>query len=115
MKCRTAIDGAVEGGIVVSIPDVVLYGSADRSAPLRFPLIDTLLDENGTLAFEADTLIKLAQRGEFPVYPKGIGVLRRERDLFEVCELTVRHPGLEMTSVGFTSGWCYRRHRTAHG
>lgn len=109
LEVQNAIDGAGEGGIVVSIPDVVLYGSADRSAPLRFPLIDTLLDENGTVAFEADALIKLAQRGEFPLYQKGIGVLRRERDLFEVCELTVKHPGLEMTSVGFTSGWCYRR------
>lgn len=95
--------------IVVSIPDLVLYGSTDGSAPLRFPHINKLLAENGTVAFEADTLIKLAQRGEFPLYQKGIGVLRRERDLFEVCELTVRHRGLEMTGVGFTRGWCYRR------
>lgn len=109
LEVQNAIDGAAEGGIVVSIPDLVLYGSADRSAPLRFPHINKLLDENGTVAFEADTLIKLAQRGEFPLYQKGIAVLRRERDLFEVCELTVRHRGLEMTGVGFTRGWCYRR------
>lgn len=111
LDVQDSIDGAAEGGIVVKIPDLVLYGSASKSAPLHFPHINNLLDENGTVAFEADTLIKLAQRGEFPLYQKGIGVLRREPDLFEVCELTVKHPGLEMTGAGYTRGWCYRRQK----
>lgn len=109
LETQESIDGCAEGGILVSIPDLVLYGSAYRNAPLRFPHIDKLIDEHGTVAFEAGTLIQHAQLGELPIYQKGIGVLRRESDLFEVCELTVRHPGLEMTGAGFTRGWFYRR------
>lgn len=94
---------------MVNIPDLALYGSADRNTPLRFPHIDKLIDEHGTVAFEADTLIQHAQLGDLTLYQKGVGVLRREPDLFEVCELTVSHPGLEMTGAGFTAGWFYRR------
>lgn len=109
LETQESIDGGAEGGILVNVPDLVLYGSADRSAPLRFPHIDKLIDEHGTVAFEAGTLIQHAQLGDLPIYQKGVGVLRREFDLFEVCELTVRHPGLEMTGAGFTRGWFYRR------
>lgn len=109
LEVQSGIDGAAEGGILVNIPDRVLYGSAAKSAPLYFPHINKLLDENGTVAFEADTLIKLAQWEEVPLYQKGVGILRREPNLFEVCELSVKHPGLEMTAVGYTRGWCYRR------
>lgn len=109
LETQDSIDGNAEGGILVNIPDLVLYGSADKNTPLRFPHIDKLIDENGTVAFEADTLIQHAQLGDLPLYQKGVGVLRREPDLFEVCELTVKHPGLEMTGAGFTRGWFYRR------
>lgn len=109
LETQKSIDGGAEGGILVNVPDLVLYGSADSSAPLRFPNIDKLIDEHGTVAFEAGTLIQHAQLGDLPIYQKGVGVLRRELDLFEVCELTVRHPGLEMTGAGFTRGWFYRR------
>ena len=109
LETKNTIDGATDGGILESIPDIVLYGSADKNTPLRFPHIDKLIDENGTVAFEADTLIQQAQIGKLALYQKGVGVLRREPDLFEVCELTVRHPGLNMTGAGFTKGWFYRR------
>ncbi len=109
LDIQKSIDGATEGGIFVNIPDLALYGSADKSMPLRFPHIDKLIDEHGTVAFEADTLIQHAQLGDQPLYQKGVGVLRRERDLFEVCELTVKHPGMKMTGAGFTRGWFYRR------
>lgn len=108
-ETQCSIDGATDGGILKSIPDLVLYGSTDKNTPLRFPHIDKLIDENGTVAFEADTLIQHAQLGDLPLYQKGVGVLRREPGLFEVCELTIRHPGLEMTGAGFTRGWFYRR------
>ncbi|HHK5286498.1 TPA: FRG domain-containing protein [Pseudomonas aeruginosa] len=109
LDTQDSIDGSAEGGILVNIPDLALYGSADRNTPLRFPHIDKLIDEHGTVAFEADTLIQHAQLGDLTLYQKGVGVLRREPDLFEVCELTVSHPGLEMTGAGFTAGWFYRR------
>lgn len=109
LEIQESIDGAAEGGVLVRVPDSVLYGTADQSKPPRFPCVEKLLRDNGSVAFEADTLIKHTQLAKGALYQKGIGVLRRKPDLFEVCELTVIHPGLEMTGAGFTRGWFYRR------
>ena len=104
-----SIDGDPLGGIVVSVPEISLFGSADKNTPLRFPQIEALVQENGTVAFEVDELIQHANMGEMTLYQKGVGVLPRGPDQFEVCELMVEHPGLDMTGVGFNKGWFYRR------
>ncbi|HCF2637066.1 TPA: FRG domain-containing protein [Pseudomonas aeruginosa] len=104
-----SIDGDPEGAKLVEIPEIALFGSADRNTPLRFPNIDKLIDEYGSVAFEADTLIKHAQLGEKTLYQKGVGVVRHEPNFFEVCELAVSHPGLALIGAGFIRGWFYRR------
>lgn len=104
-----SIDGDPFGGIVVSVPDIVLYGSADLRTPMRFPKVEALVKEHGTVTFEIDELIQHARSGHTTFYQKGIGVLPREADLFEVCEMMVEHPGLDMTGAGFNKGWFYRR------
>jgi len=108
LDTQDSIDGNPHGGIIVGIPDMVLYGSADPSEPLRFPEIEKLIKENGTVAFEADTLIKHPTLDHLTLYQKGVGVIPRGPDLFEVCEVTVKHPGLRLTGAGFTTGWTYR-------
>lgn len=109
LDTQDSIDGNPHSGIFVEVPDMVLYGSADPSKPLRFSEIEKLINENGTVAFEADTLIKHPTLDHLPLYQKGVGVIPRGPDLFEVCELTVNHPGLRLSSAGFITGWTYRR------
>ena len=105
-----SIDGDPFGGIIVDVPDIVLFGSADlKNTPMCFPQVEALIQEHGTVAFEIDELIQHARVGHTTLYQKGIGVLLREADLFEVCELAVEHPGLDMTGAGFNKGWFYRR------
>lgn len=109
LDTQISIDGDPHGGIFVEIPDMALYGSADRTKPLRFPEIEKLIKENGTIAFEADTLIKHPTHDHLTLYQKGVGVIPRGADLFEVCELIVKHPGVQLTGAGFITGWTYRR------
>lgn len=104
-----SIDGDPFGGIVISVPDVVLFGVVNEKVPMRFPEVEALVRENGTVTFEIDELIQHANMGHTTFYQKGIGVVPRGPDLFEVCELMVEHPGLDMTGVGFNKGWYYRR------
>ncbi|EHK3196557.1 MULTISPECIES: hypothetical protein [Enterobacterales] len=47
--------------------------------------------------------------GHLSLYQKGIGVISRGANLFEVSELMVEHPGMDMTRVGFVRGWFYRK------
>lgn len=109
LDTQASIDGDPHGGIIVEIPDMVLYGSIQELRPHLFPMIEKLVEEHGTVAFEAPILIKHASLGALPLYQKGIGVLPWGPDLFELCELTVNHPGLELKTAGFTKGWRYRR------
>lgn len=109
LDTQDSVDGDSQGGIFVEIPDMVLYGSVQQARPLLFPSIEKLVEENGTVAFEAPVLIKHASLGHLPLYQKGVGVMPRGPGLFEVCELTVEHPGLELTGAGFTRGWTYRK------
>jgi len=109
LDTQVSIDGDPHGGIFVEIPDMVLYGTADANKPLCFPEIEKLIEKNGTVAFEADVLIKHASLGHLTLYQKGVGVIPRGPDLFEVCELAVKHPGLQLTGAGFIRGWTYRK------
>ncbi|WP_111732951.1 hypothetical protein [Roseovarius amoyensis] len=104
-----SIDGDPIGGISILVPDIVLFGSADKRTPMRFPEVEALLEKHGTVAFEIDELIQHVNMGDTTYYQKGIGIIPRESDLFEVCELMVEHPGLDITGVGFDRGWFYRR------
>jgi hypothetical protein len=102
-----SIDGDPVGGVVVRVPDIVLFGTADKETPMRFPKVEKLLNK-GTAVFEIDDLIQHANMGHLTFYQKGIGVIPRDKGLFEVCELVVQHPGLDMTGAGFNKGWFYR-------
>jgi hypothetical protein len=104
-----SIEGDDVGGISVYVPDIVLFGSADKNTPMRFPKVEELVRENGTVAFEIGELFQHANMGHTTLYQKGIGVIPRGEDLFEVCELLVEHPGMDLTRAGLNRGWFYRR------
>lgn len=101
--------GKLTNGETISAPGVILFGTADASTPLCFPKIEKMLEGKSYLAFEIDEIIKHPSMGYNTVYQKGVGVITHAPELFEVCELVVMHPGLEMTKVGFSPGWFYRR------
>jgi FRG domain. len=103
------IAGDTVGGTIISAPDTILFGTAPKSMPLKFPHIENLVDKYGSVFFEIDDLIQHASTGNLTVYQKGIGIIPRGKDLYELCELGVDHPGLDMTRVGVSSGWYYRK------
>jgi hypothetical protein len=102
-------DGKLSDGKVVTAPGIILFGTADASTRLCFPKIEKMLEGKSYLAFEIDEIIKHPGMGYNTVYQKGVGIITHAPELFEVCELVVMHPGLEMTKVGFSPGWFYRR------
>lgn len=102
-------EGKLSGGKTISAPGVIIFGTADASTPLCFPKIEKMLEGKSYLAFEINEIIKHPSMGYDTVYQKGIGIITHTPDLFEVCELVVMHPGLQMTKVGFCPGWFYRR------
>lgn len=104
---RGSIDGGKYGGIVVPVPEVTIFGTADE-APLRFPKVSELLAAHRGVAFEIDELIQHVNMRGMLIYQKGIVVTAHEPTLIELCELSVEHPGLDMTGAGQQSGWFYR-------
>lgn len=78
-----SIEGDDVGGISVYVPDIVLFGSAHKSTPMRFPKVEELVCKNGTVAFEIGELIQHANMGHTTLYQKGIGIIPRGEDLFE--------------------------------
>ena len=76
---------------------------------MRFPKIEELVRGNGAVAFEIDDIIQHANMGHMTSYQKGIGVVPYGDYLFELCELVLEHPGLDLTRAGFNKGWFYRR------
>ncbi len=102
-----SIDGGKYGGIAVRVPEIALFGVA-RDAPLRFPTVRALLAKHRAVAFEIDELIQHANLGGTLLYQKGIVVTAHEPNLIDLCELTVEHPGLDLTSAGMNPGWYYR-------
>lgn len=103
------VKGELTGGKVVSAPGVIIFGTAPAETPMRFPKIEKMIEGKTYLAFEIDEIIKHPGMGHNVVYQKGIGIINHAQDLFEVCELVVMHPGLEMTNAGLCPGWYYRR------
>lgn len=101
--------GRLTSGEVISVPGLIVFGTADTRNPLYFPKLERLIEGKSFLAFEIDEIVKHFSMGYNTIYQKGIGVIAHEPDLFEICELMVRHPGLEMTSPVFSPGWFYRR------
>jgi hypothetical protein len=102
-----SIDGGKYGGIAVRVPEIALFGVAP-DAPLRFPKVGALLEKHRAVAFEIDELIQHANLGGTLLYQKGVVVTAEEPDLINVCELTVEHPGLDLTGAGMSPGWYYR-------
>jgi hypothetical protein len=102
-----SVDGDKYGGIVVPVPEITLFGTADE-APLRFPKVRKLLAAHRSVAFEIDELIQhVNMRGQV-IYQKGIFVTAHEPKLIELSELMVEHPGLDMMGAGMNHGWFYR-------
>lgn len=100
------VDGVKFEHIVVSVPDIVLFGSAEYR-PMRFPKVMELLAQYQGVVFEIDELIQHANMGGHTLYQKGISLMAHEPNLIEVGELMVEHPGLEMTAAGMLKGWFY--------
>lgn len=103
------IAGASEGCVVVGVPEIVIFGTADPS-PLRFPKIMELLSEHKCAVFEVNHLIKHPTMGNTAIYQKGVVAWERSQGLFEVCELGVEHPGLDLLGASLSPGWFYRLH-----
>lgn len=101
--------GKITGGTFINVPNIVIFGSANLSAPLRLPKIEKILENKKYLALEVDELIKHPGRGYETVYQKGVGIINHAHNLIEICELVVMHPGIEMTKAGFSPGWFYLR------
>ena len=95
------------GGIIVHVPEVAFFGEADE-LPLPFPKALELLSPKKSVAFEVDELFHHVGIQEDALYQKGVVIMMHEPDLIELCELFVRHPGLEMTGAGIGKGWFYR-------
>lgn len=83
LDTHDSIDGNPHGRIFVEITNMVLYGSTDPSKPFRFPEIEKLIKKNGTVAFEADAVIKHPTHDHLTLHQKGVGVMPRGPDLFE--------------------------------
>ncbi len=100
------IDGVKYEHIIVQVPDIALFGSAEYR-PMRFPKVIALLAHHQGVAFEIDDLIQHANMGNRTFYQKGIALIAHETNLIELGELMVEHPGLNMTAVGMVKGWFY--------
>ena len=104
---RDSIDGVKNGGVIVKVPEIVLFGTADE-APLKFVKVLELIAEHGAAAFEIDDLFLHAPMRGSMLYQKGVVAILHEPDLVELGELMVEHPGLSLTSAGLVPGWFYR-------
>lgn len=100
--------GAKDGGIVVQVPDIAIFGTADAWMPLHFPKVRELLAQHRCVAFEVDQLIQHANLGNNAYYQKGVVAWEHEPGLVELCEMMVEHPGLDLTRATLVPGWYYR-------
>ena len=66
-----SIDGDPLGGIVVSVPEISLFGSADKNTPMRFPQIEALVQENGTVCIRSRRIDPARKHGRNDALPKG--------------------------------------------
>ncbi|MCS5903608.1 hypothetical protein LNO11_13975 [Klebsiella pneumoniae subsp. pneumoniae] len=105
----SSVDGNASGGIIIPVPDVVFFGTAPETIPLRFPELEALLLKFGSVILELDELIQHTNMQNLTSYQKGVGVVMIEADLIQVSELMVEHPGQEMTAAGLVYGWYYRK------
>jgi hypothetical protein len=102
------VDGAKDDCEAYSVPSNILYGSPDKTLPLRFPEVRKLLTRHKCVAFEVDDLVRHPNMGRMTLYQKGIAVWEHQENLVEVMELMVRHPGLDLKGAGFLPGWYFR-------
>ncbi|MET1080683.1 MAG: hypothetical protein ABWY06_21950 [Pseudomonas sp.] len=103
------VDGLTNGGISINVPEIVLFGSANIDTPMNFPHVEALVNEHNAVLFEIDALIQHVNMGHLALYQKGICVMARGPDLYELCELLVEHPGQKTTRAGVNHGIYYRK------
>ncbi len=102
------IDAKLDAGAVIHISDVIIFGSTQiKDAPV-FSYTKSLLDQHGSLIFEAPALIKIPSQEKDVFYEKGLTLDLVEPDLVHLGPLLVRHPGLQIDAAGFGIGWYYR-------
>lgn len=104
---RDSIDGVKRSGIVIEVPEIAMFGSA-AEAELRFPKVQELLATHGAVAFEVNDLMMHPPLRGSMIYQKGLVAVAHETGLIEVGELSVKHPGLQLTAAGLNAGWFYR-------
>ncbi|ADU73011.1 hypothetical protein [Pantoea sp. At-9b] len=103
--------GPITNGKIIQSPAIIIYGTVNTPTPLHFPKIERLLRDKNYLAFEIDEIIKHPNMGYKTVYQKGVAIINHGSELFEVCELIVRHPGIDMKEAGLSTGWFYRKNK----
>lgn len=101
------VDG-FSGGIVVQVPEIVMFGSPSRGFPRVYPEVLAILQQHGGVVFEVPTLIKFPQHAGDIIYQKGLALDLVEPDLVHVGALMVRHPGQEIDAAGVDRGWFHR-------
>jgi hypothetical protein len=101
-----SVDGTPENSIVITVPSISLFGSADP-APNLFPKIMALLKQHDCITFEIDDIIQHSPHEGTSLYSKGISVRNRDGGLVEVGELMIEHPGMSLTRAGHVVGWYY--------
>lgn len=104
---RGEIDGIKTGNLLMSVPDVTLFGTAPK-LPMLFPKVEELLNEHNAVSFEVDTLVQHAEHENGFLYGKGISV-SIEDGLYHLGELMIEHPGQEVTGAGVNAGWHYKK------
>lgn len=104
---RGEIDGIKTANILMSVPDVALFGTAPRM-PMLFPKVEELLDKHNSVSFEVDTLVQHPEHENGFLYGKGISV-SIEDGLYHLGELMIEHPGQEVSGAGVNAGWYYMK------
>ncbi|MGJ3353812.1 FRG domain-containing protein [Providencia sp. Je.9.19] len=105
----TSSDGNTFDGKIISVPDVVFFGTAPETIPPCFPELEALLLQFGTIILELDELIQHVSMLDRTFYQKGVGIIMMEENLIQVSEFIVEHPGQKMVAAGIAQGWYYRK------
>ncbi len=94
-------------GFLMMVPTDTFVGSPSVIAT-KFPNVLSLLREHGVVGFEVDYLSRQPGLEHTDLYSKGISVRTYPDGLIEIGEITVNHPGFDLTAGGVNAGWYYR-------
>ena len=89
------------------IPEDVLFGHPNPYVT-RFPKIWEIISEEKFAVFEVSSLIRFPETGSSPSYGKGIAIQRKSKNIVEVSDFEVEHPGMQIAGAGVNYGWHYQ-------